>query len=477
MNMRKRGSAERKSRGSATVIAMFVIAVMVAASASFFFIGGYNNNDAGASDIGVTDITGVSERTGYEVSIGGMSSTWGIENAIAQAISENPGVDIIVTGMNNMTIVDKVDNGLTIDLSDATIVWASEYISSSTVSITGPGTFILDENGSFEVMSFELVACEAELNGELRSYYGPYPYGGYVYYDINFVARMSTVTVNTQLASQGWTNITIDSSNVIVTNDQYLRRTFCYVLGTNGLLTFNGDLHFGGSDCEIMAGYVGYDDKTGEVIKVNDGGTIVINGNIFGGEITYISAIGNGSVTVNGNLRGWSGELTAGGAKGLSGRLTAVPGGTIVINGDVQWTSAFITAIETGAVTINGYVFSSGATIAAGLEGYDWWTYSNFKYSGGTIFISGSVVGSWMSETEIFAIVGGTIFINGNATARVISVGSGSTITVMGDVDVTGNYDAKLEVIDGGIFAINGTLTVPNNELIFINNGTETRLT
>jgi len=237
-----------------------------------------------------------------------------------------------------------------------------------------------------------------------------------------------------------------------------------YGINNASLVTVNGNVSATG-------------DFSRGIMLWNDG-TVTVNGNITasGEESRGIRTWGNGAtVTVNGNITAtgfWSNAIRAGGGDtitvtgNVSGIIDAWGAAEVTINGPVQMSQdyAYIEASDNGTkIAINGNVTFMGT-------GYI------YTDGGGAIAISGNVTAN--ANPSYWSLVeaddpGSEITIGGNLTTsgRGISIWSGATVTVIGNVTANGEYGVYAE--DGGEVYIRGTLTA-NPYIQFYNQITNT---
>jgi len=178
-----------------------------------------------------------------------------------------------------------------------------------------------------------------------------------------------------------------------------------------------------------------------------DGGTITVKGNAVGEGSTGAHAENGGTVTVEGYVYG-----------GYTGAYAAT-GGTVTVEGHAIGVSfSGVYAADGGTITVGSYAesgyhgaYSDGGTVILKDDAYGGF-YGAYAENGGTITVEYDAYGDLYGA---YAENGGTITVKGDATGMLYGVYaySGGIVTVMCDAEAYGDHGT-------GAHADGGTVTV-----------------
>jgi flagellar basal body-associated protein FliL len=408
---------KNKKGGPRAAIIVAMVALMVAVSVPFLF---------GADSVEEDQALG----SGTSVDITNLSVA-----EIKQAIEEAAAVADTVTVTGNKTDAGTLLTLLVPDGAD--VIWKAAYASTGGLEIQGPGSFILDENGSIRSSFIHVLATGRMIvNGD-----------------------KTFSTDDLMIKVMPYAEMTLNGDMTFTGAQTEIRVEW------NAKMTVNGDMAFS------CAGY--------SMIRVY--GEMTVNGNV-----TSTKA---GFSIHNENEMEITGSVTA------IGFFTNIAStGTLIIGGDLMAEGIFSSVYTNNSLTVRGDVLLLGEFSYMGLHnsgemviGGNMVLWGHFSISNGTLTVDGDIEIHDHEYADDIRMTDGTLAVKGNATFTGRNSGidmMSSEATIDGDVYISGIYGHIWDnggsslviggnvtfVGDGCVIEMNDSLLTLKGDLTFIGN-------
>ena len=463
-------------------------------------VAGNVNNSAGNYIYGI--VTGFSNTSGNTVNIGGTltNSGWFL-------LLGNGDMATIGNGVVNSGLLD-AEGGSTLQINgnvDNTGIVSTNWLAfrggGDTLNITG--TLTNEAGGRVEIYGPGSVVTVSSLTnaGEVDDVYGSSLQTGNVPNSGVFFVNGGSLATMTSLANSisGFVDVEQGSTlqvNGDVTNaggffTNYYDGVFTggNVVNITGALTNSGTFELNGVG--DMATLGNLDNNSGANVTVNNGSSLIVNGNVNNAG-NIVTDPGGNTITISGMLTNSGvfelsgpGDMASIGSLKNSGFVDVEHGGTFQVNGDALNTGYMATDYQGfgggNKVNITGTLNNQGGNTEFVLNGPNdmaslgGLTNSGFVdvTNGSTLQINGNAANFGALLTGEFGNGGNKLTITGNLTNDINSFGtfgSGDMLTIGGSVTNGGG----LILLGAGSAAIMGTLS--STGLVDVSNGSSLQI-